>query len=68
MNGKRLAAGGSVAERDVSEVREAPSFIIIVHYDSIGPFGAETSNPGADDDMSGMATAGLAAISSCPGA
>jgi len=26
-----------------------------VHYDSIGPPGAETSNPGADDDMTGMA-------------
>ncbi len=33
----------------------ADSFIVIVHYDSIGPAGAETSNPGADDDMSGMA-------------
>lgn len=32
----------------------ADSFIVIVHYDSIGPRGAETSNPGADDDMSGM--------------
>jgi hypothetical protein len=31
------------------------SFIIIVHYDSIGPRNRETSNPGADDDMSGMA-------------
>jgi len=33
----------------------ADSIIVIVHYDSIGPPGAETSNPGADDDMSGMA-------------
>jgi Zn-dependent M28 family amino/carboxypeptidase len=33
----------------------ADSFVVIVHYDSIGPVGAETSNPGADDDMSGMA-------------
>jgi hypothetical protein len=33
----------------------ADSFVIIVHYDSIGPDGAETANPGADDDMSGMA-------------
>jgi len=31
------------------------SFIVIVHYDSIGPRGQETGNPGADDDMSGMA-------------
>ncbi len=30
------------------------SVVIIVHYDSIGPNGAD--NPGADDDMSGMAT------------
>lgn len=33
----------------------ADSFIVIVHYDSIGPPGMETMNPGADDDMSGMA-------------
>lgn len=33
----------------------ADSYVIIVHYDSIGPFGHETANPGADDDMSGMA-------------
>src|SRR5262249_541624 len=32
----------------------ADSLIIIVHYDSIGPSGTETANPGADDDMSGM--------------
>ncbi|HEU4727939.1 MAG TPA: M20/M25/M40 family metallo-hydrolase, partial [Kofleriaceae bacterium] len=31
------------------------SLIVIVHYDSIGPRRRETSNPGADDDMSGMA-------------
>jgi peptidase M28-like protein len=31
----------------------ADSVVIIVHYDSIGPNGAD--NPGADDDMSGMA-------------
>lgn len=31
------------------------SIIIIVHYDSIGPAGQETSNPGVDDDMTGMA-------------
>ncbi|HET7501274.1 MAG TPA: M20/M25/M40 family metallo-hydrolase [Kofleriaceae bacterium] len=33
----------------------ADSMIVIVHYDSIGPRGRETSNPGADDDMTGMA-------------
>jgi Zn-dependent M28 family amino/carboxypeptidase len=33
----------------------ADSIVVIVHYDSIGPVGAETSNVGADDDMSGMA-------------
>jgi hypothetical protein len=32
----------------------ADSVVIIVHYDSIGPNGAD--NPAADDDMSGMAT------------
>jgi len=32
----------------------ADSFIVIVHYDSIGPRGRETMNPGADDDMTGM--------------
>jgi len=32
------------------------SVVIIVHYDSIGPDGHEASNPGVDDDMSGMAT------------
>jgi hypothetical protein len=31
------------------------SVIVIVHYDSIGPPGMETNNPGADDDMTGMA-------------
>jgi Zn-dependent M28 family amino/carboxypeptidase len=33
----------------------ADSVIVIVHYDSMGPIGAEASNPAADDDMSGMA-------------
>jgi hypothetical protein len=33
----------------------ADSFVVIVHYDSIGPEGFETSNPGVDDDMTGMA-------------
>jgi hypothetical protein len=33
----------------------ADSLIVIVHYDSIGPPGSETANPGVDDDMSGMA-------------
>jgi Zn-dependent M28 family amino/carboxypeptidase len=32
------------------------SIVIIVHYDSMGPDGHETENPGVDDDMSGMAT------------
>ena len=32
----------------------ADSVVVIVHYDSIGPRGRETSNPGADDDMSGL--------------
>ena len=32
------------------------SIVIIVHYDSTGPWGQETSNPGVDDDMTGMAT------------
>lgn len=31
------------------------SIIVIVHYDSIGPPGMETDNPGVDDDMTGMA-------------
>jgi len=31
------------------------SIIVIVHYDSIGPPGMETMNPGVDDDMTGMA-------------
>ncbi len=30
------------------------SIVIIVHYDSIGPWGHEAENPGVDDDMSGM--------------
>jgi len=34
--------------------KSADSFVIIVHYDSMGPSGAETTNPAADDDMSGM--------------
>ena len=33
----------------------ADSFIVIVHYDSMGPPGQETTNPGVDDDMTGMA-------------
>jgi Zn-dependent M28 family amino/carboxypeptidase len=43
---------------DVEAVLPGPtpdSIIVIVHYDSIGPPGDETNNPGADDDMSGMA-------------
>ena len=34
--------------------RSADSLVVIVHYDSIGPRGSETANPGVDDDMSGM--------------
>jgi hypothetical protein len=52
------AAGHPRAGDNVEAVLRGPSpdsFIIIVHYDSIGPRGRETSNPGADDDMSGMA-------------
>jgi hypothetical protein len=33
--------------------KSADSIVIIVHYDSIGPHGAD--NPGVDDDMTGMA-------------
>lgn len=35
--------------------KSADSVVVIVHYDSIGPPGQETSNPGVDDDMTGMA-------------
>jgi hypothetical protein len=52
------AAGHPRAGDNVEAVLRGPSansFIVIVHYDSIGPRGRETSNPGADDDMSGMA-------------
>ena len=31
------------------------SVVVIVHYDSIGPDGQESANPGVDDDMTGMA-------------
>lgn len=51
------AAGHPRAGDDVEAILRGPSadsFIVIVHYDSIGPPGNETSNPGADDDMSGM--------------
>ena len=36
--------------------KSADSVIVIVHYDSMGPSGSETANPGVDDDMTGMAT------------
>ena len=52
------AAGHPRAGDNVEAVLRGPkadSIIVIVHYDSIGPRGRETSNPGADDDMSGMA-------------
>jgi len=32
------------------------SVVFIVHYDSMGPSGHETGNPGVDDDMTGMST------------
>ena len=32
------------------------SVVFIVHYDSMGPSGHETQNPGVDDDMTGMST------------
>ncbi len=52
------AAGHPRPGDNIEAVLRGPSddsLIIIVHYDSIGPRGRETSNPGADDDMSGMA-------------
>jgi len=52
------AAGHPRAGDNVEAVLRGPSpnsVVVIVHYDSIGPRGRETSNPGADDDMSGMA-------------
>ena len=51
------AAGHPRTGDNVEAVLRGPSpnsLIVIVHYDSIGPRGQETSNPGADDDMSGM--------------
>ena len=51
------AAGHPRAGDNVEAILRGPSadsLIVIVHYDSIGPLGSETSNPGADDDMSGM--------------
>jgi hypothetical protein len=51
------AAGHPRAGDNVEAVLRGPSpnsVVVIVHYDSIGPRGRETSNPGADDDMSGM--------------
>ncbi|HET7502563.1 MAG TPA: M28 family peptidase [Kofleriaceae bacterium] len=52
------AAGHPRAGDNIEAVLRGPSpssIVVIVHYDSIGPRGQETSNPGADDDMSGMA-------------
>src|SRR5580765_2507517 len=52
------AAGHPRAGDNVEAVLRGPSadsVVVIVHYDSIGPRGRETSNPGVDDDMSGMA-------------
>ncbi|HEX3760457.1 MAG TPA: M28 family peptidase [Kofleriaceae bacterium] len=51
------ATGHARAGDDVEAILRGPSadsLVIIVHYDSIGPQGTETANPGADDDMSGM--------------
>src|ERR1043165_2596728 len=51
------AAGHPRAGDNIEAVLRGPSpnsVVVIVHYDSIGPRGQETSNPGADDDMSGM--------------
>lgn len=51
------AAGHARAGDDVEAILRGPSadsLVVIVHYDSIGPQGMETANPGADDDMSGM--------------
>jgi hypothetical protein len=51
------AAGDPRSGENVEAIlrgKSADSFIVIVHYDSIGPRRAETQNPGADDDMSGM--------------
>ena len=48
---------GEAEGHDVEAVlpgASSDSVVIIVHYDSIGPNGPD--NPGADDDMSGMAT------------
>lgn len=39
----------------VLEGKTKDSVVIIVHYDSMGPDGEETLNPGVDDDMTGMA-------------
>ncbi|HEX7843193.1 MAG TPA: M20/M25/M40 family metallo-hydrolase [Kofleriaceae bacterium] len=52
------AAGHPRPGDNVEAILRGPSpdsVIVIVHYDSIGPAGLETANPGADDDMSGMA-------------
>lgn len=50
----------SVGEREghnleaVLPGKSADSIVIIVHYDSTGPWMRETENPGVDDDMTGM--------------
>jgi hypothetical protein len=51
------AAGHPRPGDNVEAILRGPSpdsFVVIVHYDSIGPRNRETQNPGADDDMSGM--------------
>ena len=50
-----VSAAGGVNLEAVLPGASADSFVVIVHYDSIGPDGFETSNPGVDDDMTGMA-------------
>jgi hypothetical protein len=52
-------SNGETDGHDVEAVlpgRSPDSIVVIVHYDSMGPTGSETSNPGCDDDMTGMAT------------
>jgi hypothetical protein len=54
---KTLHANGEEFGHNIEAVlpgKSADSIVIIVHYDSMGPAGSETSNPGADDDMTGM--------------
>ncbi len=48
---------GEVNGKNVEAVlpgASADSVVVIIHYDSIGPGGQETGNPGADDDLTGV--------------